>query len=283
MPLPNFIGIGAQRCGTTWLTANLRTHPEVFIPPNRKEVHFFDKHYESGIEWYKSYFPEKSIEPHHRAIGEITPEYLFYQYVPSRIANHFPSVKLIAILRNPVERAYSHYGMRVRSHGIQADFRSFIEENVEEKNDAFTRGKYAQQLRRYLKHFDEDQIHVVFFDRMVNDTEQVRAELADFLGISPDLFSEPEGQQNASYIPRFPRLRASIRRVAPYLRWYGADWIVEWAKEVGIQHMFGNAGSLPPMKSGDWHYLARQYEEDIRELESLLNVNLEHWKIQNKK
>ncbi len=277
MPLPNFIAIGAQRCGTTWLTANLRTHPQVFIPPARKEVHFFDQHYERGIGWYESYFPDNSIKSSHRAIGEITPRYIFDSSVPSRIADHLPSVRLLAILRNPVDRAYSHYGLRVRDQGIQTDFRSFIEMNIENNDDVFERGKYSQQLRRYLEYFEEDQIHIVIFERFVNNPEQVRSEVADFLGISPHQFSEPEEKQNASYIPRFPRLRASVRRIADFLRWYGGDWIVEQAKAAGIPHMFGNAGSLPPMEPDDRRYLADHYEQEIRELESLLSVDLGQW------
>jgi hypothetical protein len=277
MALPNFLGIGAQRAGTTWLAENLRTHPQVYLPPARKEVHFFDWHYERGIDWYESYFPDEKIKEKHQAIGEVTPKYLFDPLVPDRISDHLPSVKLIAVLRNPVERAYSHYGLRIRDQGIQVDFQTFIEKNQE----VVDRGKYAQQLHRYLDHFSRDQLLVIIFERFIQDPELVHREIGDFLGVSPDLFSVPEHKQNSSYIPRFPRLRASVRRIAVFLRQHGIDRVVEWAKEVGVDRMLGNAGSLPPMKDGDRRYLADRYAQEIEEVESLLNWDLEIWKSKN--
>ncbi|WP_119841368.1 sulfotransferase domain-containing protein [Salinibacter ruber] len=279
MALPNFLGIGAQRCGTTWLDANLRTHPHIYLPASRKEVQFFDCNYERGNDWYESYFPDEKIESHHQAIGEVTAMYLSDPSCPGRIAEQLPSVNLIAVLRNPVDRAYSHYGLRIRDQGIQTDFRSFIEQNPE----VIERGKYVRQLHRYLDHFSRDQLLIIVFEWFIQEPATIHRKIGDFLGIPPDLFSVPEQQQkkNSSYIPRFPRLRASARRVGKSFRKYGFDRVVEWAKAVGIDRMFGNVGSLPSMRDEDRRYLAEQYAQEIEQVEALLDRDLGVWKSAN--
>ena len=110
--LPNFLVIGSARCGTSWLDENLRQHPEVYLPRDDKEVHFFDNKYHMGIEWYERFFEGSEAQ----AIGEVTPSYLYYGHVAGRIKEHVPDVKMIALLRNPAERAYSHYWNIVANH-----------------------------------------------------------------------------------------------------------------------------------------------------------------------
>ena len=89
--LPNFIGIGAPRCGSTWLHDLLQSHPEVYMPERRKEVYFFNTHYERGPEWYEGFFPADSEAGSWRAVGEITPVYMYDPLVPARLAS-FSSV-----------------------------------------------------------------------------------------------------------------------------------------------------------------------------------------------
>src|SRR5690242_4033623 len=113
--LPDFLVIGAQRGGTTSLYQYLQVHP--FIEPaTTKEVHFFDRRFHKGLAWYRGHFPTalekyRADRLHNRLflIGEATPDYLFHPHTPRRVARILPWVKLIVLLRNPVERAYSHY------------------------------------------------------------------------------------------------------------------------------------------------------------------------------
>lgn len=105
--LPNFLIVGAARAGTTSLYYYLKQHPDVFMSP-KKEIDFFDvdKNFEKGLDWYERYFEGYTGQ---KAIGEASPLYMYLEKVPKRIAKVIPDVKLIFILRNPVDRAYSHY------------------------------------------------------------------------------------------------------------------------------------------------------------------------------
>lgn len=115
---PDFIIIGAQKGGTTSLYASLINHPQI-SGASKKEVHFYDRSFAEGMGWYRAHFPLRAaLTSSGRITGEATPDYLAYPYVPARIAATLPNVKLIALLRNPVTRAHSHFFMAQRKRGI---------------------------------------------------------------------------------------------------------------------------------------------------------------------
>ncbi|MBA4318316.1 MAG: heparan sulfate glucosamine 3-O-sulfotransferase, partial [Flavobacterium sp.] len=137
--LPNFLIIGAARCATTWISENLSQHPDIFIPP-LKELHFFDTHYEKGIAYYESYFDNRS----EKAVGEATPAYLYFPNISSLIQQHLPNVKLIASIRNPVDRAFSHYlylKAKAKIGDIDSDMISF-EDKLKVTNRLIEEGFY---------------------------------------------------------------------------------------------------------------------------------------------
>ena len=136
MTLPNLLGLGAQRAGTTWLDGVLRGHPDIFLPSRRKEVHFFDRYFQRGVDWYSTYFPRISLASDFKWIGEITPAYLYDPSVPARILATLPDCHFIVTLRNPADRAYSQYCYKVRN---TADKRTFAE-FIDEEQDALERG-----------------------------------------------------------------------------------------------------------------------------------------------
>lgn len=105
MKLPDFIIIGAQKCGTTSLFNYLSKHPDVSLP-EEKEIHFFDKFYNKGINWYKKNFLNDGM-----LTGEATPYYIYHPHVTVRISSCCPNAKLIVMLRNPIDRAYSNFSM----------------------------------------------------------------------------------------------------------------------------------------------------------------------------
>lgn len=116
----DFLVIGAQKSGTTSIFNYLSSHPSIFMP-QCKEVCFFTRDFERGVDWYFSnYFPSA---PASSIKGEASPHYMYFKNVPERIASLFPDIKLIAVLRNPITRAYSHYQMTVRRN---LEKRSFL-------------------------------------------------------------------------------------------------------------------------------------------------------------
>ena len=131
--LPSFIIIGAQRCGTTSLYDYLSHHPQI-IPSPVKELFYFDDYYTRPIEWYKSFFPtKKEQEKLERDLvasvitGEASPSYFFHPYAAKRIKETLPQIKLILVLRDPIERAYSHYTHIKRVNREPLSFEEAIE------------------------------------------------------------------------------------------------------------------------------------------------------------
>lgn len=276
MTLPNFLGIGAQRAGTTWLHTLLASHPDVYVPTRRKEVHFFDWYYERGIQWYSKFFPPETQANRYEAIGEITPDYLHDPRCPERIAKTLPSAKLIVTLRNPVNRAYSHYSKMVADDNYSGTF----EDSLSTHPEIVQRGFYSQQLKRFFRYYKREQVMVLIFERAVADVSETKDALARFLGIDADRFPPTIGTKrvNKSYIPKARALYAIAKETARKLHRWDLDWVVNLAKRFGVKQLFGEKGSLPPMKEETRIHLEKVYEDEIRELELLLQINLDCWR-----
>ena len=189
--LPDFIIVGAQRSGTTSLYRYISEHPDV-IPAIRKEIHYFDLNYEKGVNWYRRHFPLcKHIDflSKTRGVnvitGEASPYYLYYSLVPNRIYSTIPDVKIIIMLRNPVDRAYSHYFHEKRLGKEKLSFedatRNESERLLDNNNDGdfshqhysyLSRGKYIEQVKRYFEVFIKDNILIIgsedFFNKIMN-------------------------------------------------------------------------------------------------------------------
>ena len=223
--LPDYIIIGGQKCGTTSLDAYLRHHPNV-REGLYKEIHFFDLHFDKGLNWYRAHFPtHASMERAAQLLGsrvvtgESTPSYLFHPLVPQRMHETIPSVRVIAILRDPVDRAHSHWQQIVDWNEEQLSFEEAIDAEAERlpqhpetltdlrqlddylRFSYLARGRYAEQLPRWLEAFPREQVLVLSFDDLKADTSRVCRQVTDFLGLpefSMDVFprtaSRPRGR-----------------------------------------------------------------------------------------
>jgi hypothetical protein len=168
--LPDFVIIGAQKGGTSFLYYLLTRHPLV-EPAARKELHFFDnpQRFDNGAGWYRRCFPQLGWKDGLRSItGEATPSYLFYPQVAQRMAGVVPQARLIALLRNPVDRTYSHYQMQVK-RGTEP---STFEEAIEQQHAPYVpRSIYVDQLLRWFEFFSKEQVLILksedFFERPV--------------------------------------------------------------------------------------------------------------------
>lgn len=213
-PLPEFLIIGAQRCGTTSLYKYLARHPQFRSATLRtKGVHFFDTRYDKGLAWYRAHFPtiwyRAWFRTRHGAdlvTGEASPYYLFHPHVPYRIAQHLPGVKLIVMLRDPIERTYSQY-QHEASRGFE-DAPSFeealdreperLDGEVERMNadpdykslshqhhSYMARSRYAEQLDVYRSLFPAGQILAVKSEDFFSDPGLEYARMLEFLGLPP--------------------------------------------------------------------------------------------------
>lgn len=194
--LPDFIVIGAKRAGTSALFAMLRQHPEIHTG-EWKEVHFFDHYYEKGPDWYRAQFQD-GVDG--QMVGEATQTYMFDPKIPARMASVVPNAKLIATLRDPVERAYSEYSYAVARDLEPLSFEEAIESEDERTAEGYEkfltksyvrRGLYLEQLERVTEYYPRDKLHVMIFEETAKHPLRAFSEVCSFLGI--DSTFVPEG------------------------------------------------------------------------------------------
>ena len=225
-PLPDFVGIGALKAGTTYLDAMLRTHPQLSLPPHVKEVDFFNRHHERGLQWYSAQFAADDG----RLRGEISPQYFFDAETPTRIAAANPATRLLVSVRNPVSRTFSQYRHWVQETGYQGGFETFLGEHP----GAVERSNYWRLLERYRAVFADEQIHVVVFEQMTAQPLPVLQDVFTFLGVdSGHVPASLDEAVNVSGTPRFPRLYVQSKKVSRYLYDHGAGSAVDRVKATG--------------------------------------------------
>ena len=225
--LPDFIIIGAQRAGTTSLYNYIINHPWA-SPAFIKEVHYFDNNFHHGTDWYRAFFPTilykqyKRIITHNQFVtGESSPFYLCHPHAARRIKTLLPEIKLIVILRNPVDRAYSHYHHHVQL-GIES--LSFEEAISQEPNrltgeyehmvadhdyysynyqaySYLTRGIYADQLTSWFSFFDSSQLLILDFAGLQKTPQNIMGIVNSFLGLPSRELREYPKFHESSYLP----------------------------------------------------------------------------------
>jgi hypothetical protein len=179
--LPNFLIIGAMKGGTTSLWQYLRSHPQIFMP-HGKELHFFSHGpvWSRGVEWYAGRFSE--VPPTATAIGEASPNYSKHPHfpgVPARMATVIPDVRLIYVIRQPVERMRSHY----LHHVASGDEHDPIEKALRSESEYVNTSRYAMQIARYLEHFRRDQLLIVKSEDLRSDRVSTLRRVFEFLEI----------------------------------------------------------------------------------------------------
>jgi len=202
--LPSLLIIGAQKSGTTSLFNYLIRHPDV-LPSSRKEVHYFDFNYDRGLKWYRAHFPYTHQLRGRAVTLDASPYYLVHPLVPRRAAELLPRVKLVALLRNPVDRALSHHQHEVRGGRETLSFAEAIEREPERlageekrlredpshysynhhRYSYLQRGLYLEQLRRWVEQFPRSQLLVIQAESLFRAPAEVTAEVHKFLGLPP--------------------------------------------------------------------------------------------------
>lgn len=184
---PDFLGIGAQKSGTTWLAAQLATRPDVHLPA-AKELHFFDREHASGFDWYHDQL-EGGTETVSR--GEITPAYaILPDSDVAQIRAMFPECRIFFTVRNPIERAWSAARMEIARaalpHGISLDDVAehvFVDFLLQAEVDA--KSRYCETIERWSRHFGDEQFLLLFFDDILERPDQVMTTLAHHLELPP--------------------------------------------------------------------------------------------------
>ena len=224
-PLPDFLVLGAQKAGTTALYEYLRRHQQI-SGPAWKEVSFFDRHWARGESWYRGNFPNVA-RTRGKHVGEASPSYVFHPLAPPRVQEVVPQARLIVLVRNPVDRALSQYNHEValgreplpfeealnaeeeRLRGEQermaADPRYFSREWWTHTYKA--RGRYAEQLERWLAVFPREQLFVLSSDDLGSDPARAHAQVLEFIGASPQRLDSYPRVYEREYEPMKPETR----------------------------------------------------------------------------
>lgn len=273
--LPTFLGIGAPKAGTTWLYELLDSHPDVQMSAHRKEVHYFDRHFEDGPEWYAKYFPPgPGAGP--VAVGEFTTHYLYDHRVPARVRS-IPTIdRFLLILRNPVDRAFSHFRFRRRQDNLMMTFEDFL---VAEPA-ALELGYYGRHLQVWLEQFDRAQFLVLGYEHAVRDVESTQAALARHLGIAADRFPPPVAGANEAFVPRRGALYAGAVRAGRTLRRLELDRVITVAKRTGIVDLVKTRQPTPPetLSVRQRRQLWDGFAPDVALLERLTGVDFGSWR-----
>lgn len=229
MTLPDFLIIGAQKAGTTWLRSRLQRHPELFLPD--REVHFFDKtsNFEKGTEWYRTFFADA---PDGATVGEKTPDYLWTGtpgaegHAPDphrRIHRVLPGARLIAILREPASRAASALRHIVRSGRISPlhdpdELLVGSKRHLVRDHGVIDYGRYHRHLSAYLEHFSRERLLVLIFEEdVVRDPRRGLRRACAFLGVDPEIdFGGVRERVNPNVKSR---IGATLEYYFPWLAW----------------------------------------------------------------
>lgn len=278
----DFLVIGAQKSGTTSLFKYMENHPSLYLPP-QKEVNFFvsPKRSPLDIDWYlQTHFSGVAED---RLWGEVSPSYMSYSAAPGNIYNWCPDVKLVAILRNPIDRTYSHYRMTVRRGTESRTFRRAVEELSRDRarvpetkvpDDSpflLEFGRYWETLSNYLRYFDREQILILFQEDLDSRPEEVLVRLFSFLGVD-DGYRPPNlgksyhvsGGKRFFGLGGWLRQRKTLKRAAKRIlvSKRSLDAARFWFEQINIKPV-KDEGPTP----GERRLLQQIFEEDVASLE----------------
>lgn len=270
-PLPTFLIVGAAKAGTTSLAAWLAAHPDVFIAPE-KEVHFFDRSFDRGVDWYRSRFSGARSE---RAIGEATPEYMAIPEAVERMASVVPGARLIAILRNPVDRAYSQYWHQRTGGEERREFAEVVHAHMRDSSSLqhprwyLTRGRYVDQLRKLAKHFPREAVQVLLLEDLEGDPAAAFRTVCRHIGAATDPVPRGVG---VVVNPRATSRSGLLRRASAGLRARGAARLAD-----AVDRVNRAVPEYPPMDPALRRELSEWFADANRELERWLDRDLSAW------
>lgn len=277
MKLPNFLVIGAEKSGTTWLKHNLREHPDIFVP-SEKELHFFnrDENWNQGMAWYSQFFASATSEI---AIGELTPGYMPSEIAAERIHSFSEDIRIIAILRNPADRAYSNYNMNYADGLVHESFESLVEHG---QSPILQKGLYSQQLRRYLEYFSKDQMLILLYEQIQEPARLLRS-IYTFLSVDNTFLPSVANKRiHPSRTPRYSFVNRGAQQTARILRSLQMGKVVDFGHRIGIRNWIRKYNTIQkdyePLKPLLRQKLSKYYLHDIIELENTYGFDLTAWK-----
>jgi hypothetical protein len=267
--LPNFVIIGAAKAATTWLSYNLGAHPEVFLPTH--ELHYFSRFHHKGEDWYRAHFRDAQDT---QLIGEKSASYLADAATPLRLQSLLPRARLIAQLRNPIERAYSDYCMHYRRGQVSTDIDRYLDPARTPIPRLLDHGFYHRQLMSFMRVFPPEQIRILLYDDIRQRPSEVFAGVCGFLGI--DATVAPQSVESRIKDKATPVLPPTARRLLAPLK----DLVAPYRQTrafAAVRGLFARTLRYPPLTPALRKRLAALYAEDVARLSELLGRDLSIW------
>ena len=286
MGIPNFIVLGAGKSGTTSLYRYLNEHPQIFLP-KLKELYFFlhpDDHNPVGLTDWDAYQALYANAQPDQVKGEVSSVYLFRESAAAYIQQYCPKTKLIAILRNPIDRAFSDYLYNLKGlhPSVLNDrqrprpFDDFIH-----PNQYFIRiGYYTQQLQRYYARFPAEQIRIYLFDDLSQDSATLIRDLYEFIEVDPDFHPDTSKKYNVSGVPKQVGVYRILKQDNP-IRRAGAlllkPFLSSEARQNLRSRLLKQSLKKPTLSAAHRQQLLAIYRDEIRQLQDLIQRDLSDW------
>ncbi|WP_263808702.1 sulfotransferase domain-containing protein [Salinibacter sp.] len=272
---PTFVLGGAPKAGTTSVYHYLDQHPQVCMSARKETSVFID---DRSLEWLsENYYRHYDGEP---AVGEASAGTLGAPEVTQRVHETLPEVQLIFVLRDPVDRLYSHFTFLQGEQAIDPDtsFSRLIRSETDWRNTLIDLGRYHKHLTRFEKYFDRDQMLVLLFDDLKADTEAFMKRIFRFIEVDSS-FRPSLGVQNPTREPRFPRVHRVLTEIWSSVREHVDVYAANYTRPLRrvIKRLVTKETDRPPMSATDRAYLQRIYHEPNQQLESWLGQDLSHW------
>ena len=310
--LPNFIVVGANKGGTTSIYHYLRQHPEVYLSPV-KEPHYFSK--DIDVDLFKREFAQNKLqdiekyvngdmsEEYHaafirdetqyrklfknvkgeKAIGELSTSYLYSTVAASEIKKLVPNCKIIICLRNPIDRAYSHYRMNLwTGNSNEFDFHKALLDDFNHDPKVWGNahlyteiGMYYQQVKRYLDAFGAENVKIIFTEDMKKNASGVIKELYNFIGVDSRFVADTSKQYNEVYTPKYKNLTWFLNKsgIRPLMKKFSPRFI----KNIIVKALYKGKSDKGEIPAAAKQFLKEKLQADVTQLGVLLNKDLSNW------
>lgn len=272
---PTFILGGAPKAGTTSVYHYLDQHPQVCMSARKETSVFID---DKSLKWLsENYYRHYDGES---AVGEASAGTLGAPEVTERIYETLPEVQLIFVLRDPVERLYSHFTFLQGEQAIDPDtsFSTLIRSETDWRNTLVDLGRYHRHLTRFEKYFDRDQMLVLLFEDLKTDTEGFMEKVYQFIGVDPS-FRPSFDVQNPTREPRFPGVHRALTQAWTSVREYVDVYVANYTRPLrrAVKRLVMKETDRQPMSGSDRTYLQRIYRKPNQKLEAYLERDFSHW------
>ena len=273
--LPTFVIAGFPKSGTTALATYLAAHPDIYFPPELG-VYFFGMNFDRGLDWYRSRFEAADGVAH---VGETSPGYAIAEEAFERMAETLPDAKIILALRNPVERAHSHYWMQRSKFPDRRTFGDVVAEQIDHPERKpppphlpyLRMGHYFDHVQRILSRYPREAVHLVLFEDLVSDPKTTTRAVCRFLGASEEALPEGVGDVvNQTRPVRSERVRRAMLRLR----------IGKWLPgrvALALDGFNRKPESYPKMDPRVRERLVRYYAQDVDRLARWLGRDLSAW------